>query len=95
MVARATISARMSSVVQRAVWNGKPEQVGIAWTLKKRQHTAQCVVFSHEFGWEIRLEVGELFRTQVCRSADEIRDVQENWKSAMLEKGWSETEVLD
>ena len=45
-----------------------PVALGIAWTLKKRDHVAQCVLFSHQFGWELRLEVGELFRTQVCRS---------------------------
>jgi len=78
----------MSSTLQRAVWNGRPEQVGIAWTLKKRQHVVQRVVVSNQFGWELRLEVGELFRTQVCRSADEIRDVPESWKAAMIEKGW-------
>jgi len=77
----------MSSTLQRAVWNG-PAQVGIAWTLKKRQHVVQCVVFSHQFGWELRLEVGELFNTQVCRSADEILKTQETWKAALFEKGW-------
>ena len=80
----------MSSTVQRAVWNGEPVELGIAWTLKKRQHAAQCVVFSHQFGWELRLEVGELFRTQVCRSSEEIVTTAENWKAAMIEKGWSE-----
>ena len=78
----------MSSTLQRAVWNGKPEQVGIAWTLKKRQHVVQCVVFSHQFGWELRLEVGELFMTQVCRSDSEIQQVAARWCDAMVEKGW-------
>jgi hypothetical protein len=64
--------------------------LGIAWTLKKRDHVAQCVLFSHQFGWELRLEVGELFRTHVCRSTEEILDVQEAWKAGMIEKGWSE-----
>ena len=80
--------SRMSSTLQRAVWNGKPEQVGIAWTLKKRNHTVECVVFSHQFGWELRLQSGELFRTQVCRSDREIEDVSAAWKAAMVEKGW-------
>jgi hypothetical protein len=35
-------------------------------------------------------EVGELFRTQVCRSTEEILDVQETWKAAMIAKGWSD-----
>ena len=36
-------------------------ELGIASTLKTREHVAQCLIFSHEFGWELRLEVGELF----------------------------------
>ena len=64
--------ARMSATTPlREVWDGYP-RLGIAWTLKKRDHVAQCVLFSHEFGWELRLEVGELFRTQVCRSTKAI-----------------------
>jgi hypothetical protein len=78
----------MSSTVQRAVWNGEPVELGIAWTLK-RQHVVRCVVFSRQLGWELRLEVGELFRTQVCRSSEEIVATAENWKAAMIEKGWS------
>ena len=82
----------MSTMAQttplRDVWNGQPMEGGVAWTLKKRNRVAECLIFSHEFGWELRLEVGELFRTQVCRSTQEIRAVQENWKAAMVEKGW-------
>jgi hypothetical protein len=33
--------------------------------------------------------VGELLRSQVCRSGDEILSTQESWKAAMREKGWS------
>jgi hypothetical protein len=44
-------------------------------------------VLSHEFGWELRLEVGDLFRTQVVRSPEEILTSQESWKAAMPEKG--------
>ena len=65
--------------------------LGIAWTLNKRDQVAQCVLFSREFGWELRLEVGELFRTQVCRSPDEILDTQEHWKGALIAKGWTVT----
>ena len=73
----------------RDVWNGLPVELGIAWTLTKRGHVAQCVLFSHQFGWELRLEVGELFRTKVCRSTEEILNTQESWKQAMIEKGWA------
>ena len=80
--------ARMSATTPlREVWNGHPVALGIAWTLKKRDHVAQCVLFSHEFGWELRLEVGELFRTQVCRSTEEILDTQEPWKAVDVREG--------
>jgi hypothetical protein len=29
-------------------------ELGITWTLRKRNHLAQCVLFSHQFGWELR-----------------------------------------
>ena len=66
-----------------------PVALGVAWTLKKRDHVAQRVLFSHQFGWELRLEVGELFRTQVWRSTEKILDTQESWKAALIEKGWA------
>ena len=47
------------------------------------------MLYTHQFGWELRLEVGQLFRTQVCRSDREIEDVSVAWKEAMIEKGWS------
>lgn len=49
-------------------WNCRPVQLETVWTLTKRAHVAQCLLFSHQFGWELRLEVGGLFQTQVCRS---------------------------
>jgi hypothetical protein len=32
--------------------------------------------------------VDELMRSQVCRSSDEVLDVQESWKASMNAKGW-------
>jgi hypothetical protein len=43
---------------------------------------------SHEFGWELRLMTTDLLRSQVCRSSEEILSTHEQWKAAMLEKGW-------
>jgi hypothetical protein len=41
-------------------------------------------------GHEVRLTAAdELLRSQVCRSTPEILDVLEQWKVAMIEKGWS------
>jgi hypothetical protein len=51
---------------------------------------AVCELWSHQLGWELRLVIdgGELTRSQVCRSNDEILDMQEQWKAAMIGKGW-------
>jgi hypothetical protein len=43
-----------------------------------------------QFGWELRLMIdgGILQRSQVCRSNEEVLDIQELWKAAMVGKGW-------
>ena len=79
----------MNTTTLRAVWNGRPVELREAWTLRKRNHVAVCRLWTHEFGWELRLEVVELFRTHVCRSTEEIVGTEEVWKAAMIEKGWS------
>lgn len=51
---------------------------------------ALCILLSHQLGWEVRLEVnGELQRSAVCRTQDEVLTIGEDWKTAMSEKGWS------
>ena len=53
---------------------------------------ARCELWSHQFGFELRLVHGaesELLRSQVCRTDDEILTTGEQWKAAMIEKGWA------
>ena len=41
------------------------------------------------FGWELILEInGSLYASQVCRNAEQILTTSEQWKLAMIEKGW-------
>jgi hypothetical protein len=43
------------------------------------------------FGWEIRLDVaGSIIRTQVTRDPATIDATTEEWRVAMLEKGWQQ-----
>jgi hypothetical protein len=44
----------MNTTPLRDVWSGHAVELGITWTLRKRNHLAQCVLFSHQFGWELR-----------------------------------------
>ena len=49
-------------------------------------------LFTHQLGWEVRLLVGsqlEVVQTQVCRDQEEVLRTREQWKAAMIEKGWS------
>jgi hypothetical protein len=57
----------------------------------KNRRKARAVIFSHQFGWEVRLLVGseeELVSSQVSRTQDELVTTGAQGKSAMLEKGW-------
>jgi hypothetical protein len=54
-----------------------------------QQIEAACRLVTHALGWELRLEVvGSLQRSEVCRTQDEVLDTSEQWKAAMIEKGW-------
>ena len=43
---RATISARMNTTPQREFWNGNAVRLGDVWTLRKRNHVIQCMLFT-------------------------------------------------
>lgn len=84
----------MIQVLQRPEWNGEPFAVGDLFRLHKdkagRPLEAACRLVTHQLGWELRLEVaGSLQRSQVCRSQDDVLDTSEQWKAAMIEKGWN------
>jgi hypothetical protein len=79
-------------VLQRPDWYGTPIALGELFILHKARRLAKCMLWTHQFGWELRLVVGshlEVQQTQVCRTQDEVLDTSEQWKVAMVEKGWS------
>ena len=78
----------MNTTPQREDWNGHPVELGDAWTLRKGTKVARCRLVSHQLGWELRLLVGELLRSQVCRSSDEILTTPKSWKMAMMGNRW-------
>jgi hypothetical protein len=73
---------------QREDWDGHPVALGDAWSLRKGNKVARCVLVTHPLGREPRLMTPDLLRSQVCRSSDEILKTNEQWKTAMLTKGW-------
>jgi hypothetical protein len=69
--------------------------LGESWRLHKvvcgHPRQAVCELWSHQLGWELRLVIdgGDLRRSQVVRSNDEILALTEQWKGAMVGRGWS------
>ena len=80
--------ARMNTTTLRDVWNGHPVELGEAWTPEAEPSCGLPALEPTSLGWELRLAIGEIFKTQVCRSAEEILTTQKSWKAAMIEKGW-------
>lgn len=87
--------APYESVPQRPDWREPPAMLGEGWSLRKgvcgHPRQAVCELWSHQLGWELRLVIdgGDLRRSQVVRSNDEILTVGEQWKAAMVGRGWS------
>jgi hypothetical protein len=78
-------------VLQRLAWNGTPKELGDLFRLEKNRREARAVLYSHQFGWEVRLLVGhqtEPVQTQVCRSQEEVLTTGETWKAALLAEDW-------
>ncbi len=76
------------STPQREHWDGHPVELGDAWIMRKGEKVARCILVSHPLGWELRLMMIDLLRSQVCRSSAQVLDTSEQWKAAMIEKGW-------
>ena len=81
-------------VLKRSTWTGDPQPLGDLFRLHKSKCSQQlegvCRVVTHQLGWELRLEVaGSLQMSRVCRSQDDVLDTSAQWKTAMIEKGWS------
>ena len=81
--------------IRRNIWNGLPERLSDAFKMTKPRGdgtaTAVCEIWSHEFRWELRLTIDGhgLMMTSVVRSAGEMQSTAEQWRTAMLEKGWT------
>src|SRR5450830_1386918 len=92
-VARGVLQAHHAAmpldVLQRINWTGQPIRLGSMWMIAKGRRTADCELWTHLLGWELRLTSGAtLLQSQVCRTQDDVLDAHEAWKVAMRSKGW-------
>jgi hypothetical protein len=67
----------------------EPDFLSLVWRLSRPGGQAECALYSHQFGWELRLAVGPSLHRRICRSHDELFDAATDWKRAMQENGWS------
>ena len=87
---QAVLPCPTMATLQRADRYGEPQRLAPAWTLTKGRKTAECSVWCHQLGWELRLIAGgELPQSQVVRSHEELVNVCMGWREAMRGKGWS------
>jgi hypothetical protein len=76
------------------VWNSDPERLPDGFTVTKTKADqilkAVCEVWTHPFGWELRLMIDGhgLQMSSVARSGGEMLSRVEQWHAAMREKGW-------
>jgi hypothetical protein len=77
-------------VSQREYWNGLPEELRELFSLTNSKHAcARCALWLHQFDWELRLTVNDsLIRSQVSRAFADVLSASDEWKAAMLAKGW-------
>jgi hypothetical protein len=69
-------------VLQRPDWHGTPIQLGDLFRLTNNLREARAALFTHQFGWEVRLLVGsqlEVVQTQVCRDQEEVLRTRLHW----------------
>ena len=85
----------MPSAMQGENGRGQATMLRESWRLHKaacgHPRQAVCEVWSHQLGLELRLVIDgrELRRSQVCQSNDEIPALTEQWKAAMVGRGWA------
>lgn len=81
------------NTTRREMWPGYAVDLGEGFRVRKERNghplEAVCWLRTHELGFELVLNVnGNLQRSEVCRSSDEVLSKTEAWKAALLNRGW-------
>jgi hypothetical protein len=82
---------RPMSQLQKEIWSGTREQLSVLWTLSDDQRIAECTLWSHPFGWELRMSVNNgIVQTQVERTLNQVSDSAAAWRRMFLDAGWTD-----
>ena len=78
------------SPVKFPEYHDRPKRIDSLWTLCKGKHTAECSLWTHPIGGEIRLEAaGEFQRSEAGRDGLALIDKAKEWKRQFVEKRWT------
>lgn len=78
----------MTEFVRRREFFTEPERLSPVWMVRKGARAAECSVWTHPQGVELRLSVGgDLLRSEVIRDQDALIRVQDAWRQALEAKG--------
>jgi len=81
----------MIDAVPAADWNGSSTELGELFVMRRGRREIRCKLFSHQSGWELRLVMGvraDVMLDKVCASQDDVLRAGEQWKTALIDKGW-------
>jgi hypothetical protein len=80
----------MTEFVKCREFFSEAERLSPVWMVRKGGRAAECPVWTHPLGLELRLSVGDdLLRSEVIRDQDALIRVQETWRQALEAKGWA------
>jgi len=81
----------MIDAVPAEDWNGSSTELGELFVMRRGRREIRCKLFSHQSGWELRLVMGvraDVMLDKVCASQDDVLRAGEQWKTALIDKGW-------
>lgn len=66
-----------------------PQRLGEVWFMSRGPITIRCCLSTHPQGWELGLRAADnFFRTQICWSEQQVRDVSDAWQAEAVAKGF-------
>lgn len=81
----------MNDSLPAADWNGSSTELGELFVMRRGRREIRCKMFSHQSGWQLCLVMGagaDVMLTKVCSSRDDVVRTGEEWKTALIDKGW-------
>jgi hypothetical protein len=73
------------------MFDGTPREVALVWRLIKGGRYAECRLWTHPKGAEIRVEAaGEFIRSEAGADPLTLIEAAATWKAQFQEKGWNQ-----